>query len=80
MINVDSDDDELKLTGAKLTFLKTFPIDEMDNENIKLICKSYRNDNSSLVSCLTLLRKHDEYFRNWYKNNSLCNVFYCRKR
>ena len=73
------DDKNLETMSAKLTFLKVFPIDEIDDPHIQLVCKSYRKDNSSLVSCLVLLRKHDEYFYNWYKNNKLCNVFYCRR-
>lgn len=79
MINIDSDEKELQLTGAKLTFLKTFPLEEIDNPEIQLICKSYRNDNSSLVSSLVLLRKHNEYFSNWVLNNRFCNYFYGKK-
>jgi hypothetical protein len=67
-----------QITEAKMIFLKYFPIQEIDNEDVKLICKSYRKDNSSLISCLVYLDKHDEYLYEWYKNNKLCNVFYFR--
>jgi hypothetical protein len=79
MIPINGDEEELQIMSAKLTFLKTFPLDEIDNPDIQLICKSYKNDNSSLVSCLTYLRKYDSYFYNWYKNNRLCNAFYNRR-
>jgi hypothetical protein len=79
MIKIDSDDKKLKTMSAKLTFLKTFPISEIDNKDIQLICKSYRNDNSSLLSCLVFLDKHEDYLYNWYQNNHMCNVFYNRK-
>jgi hypothetical protein len=78
MIKISSDERELNIMGAKLTHLKTFPLNEIDNEDIQLACKSYRNDNSSLLSCLTYLRKYDDYFYNWYLNNKACNFFYSR--
>lgn len=80
MINISSDERELQIMGAKLTFIKVFPLDEIDHNDIQQICKNYRNDTTSLVSCLTRMRKYDDYFHNWYTNNRLCNVFYCRKR
>jgi len=80
MINVESDDRNLQIMSAKLTFLKVFPLPEIDIPDIQLAVKSYRNDNSALLSSLVYLKKYDDYFYNWYKNNSLCNVFYCRKR
>lgn len=76
MIKIDSDQKELDTMAAKLTFLKVFPASEIDNPDIRLICGSYKKDNSSLISCLTLLRKYDEYFYNWHQNNKMCNVFY----
>ena len=79
MIPINGDEEELQIMEAKLTFLRTFPLDEIDNSDIQLICKSYRNDNSSLVSCLTYMRKYDNYFYSWFKNNRLCNVFYNRR-
>lgn len=78
MIKIDSDDKKLKTMSAKLTFLKTFPLSEIDNKDIQLICRSYRNDNSTLLSSLVYLDRHEEYLYNWYQNNHMCNVFYNR--
>lgn len=80
MIHLSSDEKELQIMGARLTFLKVLPLQEIDNLDIQLICKSYRNDNSSLLSCLTLLRKHDEYFNNWLLNNRFYDYFYFKKK
>jgi hypothetical protein len=79
MIKVNPKEKENQTMEAKLTFLKIFPVCEIDHPDIQLICKSYKKDNSSLISCLTLLRKYDEYFYNWYKNNKMCNVFYGKR-
>ena len=79
MINISGDERELEIMGAKLTYLKVFPLDEIDNSDIQIICKSYRNDNSTLLSALVYLRKYDDYFYNWAKGNKMCNVFYFRE-
>ena len=76
MIKIDPNQKELDIMESKLTFLKVFPSSEIDHPKIRLVCRSYKKDNSSLVSCLTLLREYDEYFYNWFQNNKMCNVFY----
>ena len=78
MIMISGDERELEIMGIKLTFLKVFPLHEIDNENVRLICQSYRNDNSTLLSCLTYMRKYDDYFYEYCINNKACNVFYGR--
>jgi hypothetical protein len=49
---------------------------EIDNEDVRLICKSYRNENSTLDSCRTLFKKHDDYFYNWAYVNYFDNLFW----
>ncbi len=56
------------------------PLEEIDHPDIRLVCKSYRNDNSSEDSCYALLSKHKEYFLNWSQNNRAINFFYGNKR
>ena len=60
---------------AQDIFLDTFPLMEIDNEDVRLICKSYRNDNSSLDSCRALFKKYDNYFYNWAYVNHFDNLF-----
>lgn len=79
MIEVSGDDIELKITSAKLTFLKTFPVDEIDNTGVRLICKKYKNTHTSLLDCMVELKKYEDYLYNWYQNNHMCNVFYNRE-
>lgn len=79
MIHIASDDKELELMGAKLTFLRTFPLCEIDNEYIQHICRQYRSKKADLLKCLVNLRAHDDYLNNWVTNNRMCNVFYCRE-
>jgi hypothetical protein len=60
---------------AQDIFLDTFPLMEIDNEDVQLICKSYRNENSTLDSCRTLFKKHDDYFYNWAYVNYFDKLF-----
>lgn len=60
-------------------FLKTFPLREIDNAEVRLICQSFRNNNSSLDSCKHLFKKHFEYFYKWAHNNWMVDVFYFRR-
>jgi len=64
---------------AQKHFLEEFPLSEIDNGDVRLICKSYRNDNCSLDSCRHLFKKHFEYFYNWAYNNWMTDVFYFKK-
>jgi hypothetical protein len=61
--------------SAQEVFLNIFPLQEIDNPDIRLICQSYRNENSSLVSCRELFRKHEDYFYNWAYVNHFDNLF-----
>lgn len=79
MIQINSDDKKLKITSAKLTFLKTFPIEEIDNQEVKSICKKYKTNHTTLLDCMVRLNKHEDYLYNWYQNNHMCNVFYNRE-
>jgi hypothetical protein len=60
-------------------FMDELPLEEIDHSDIRLICKSYRNDNSSEDSCYALFSKHKEYFFNWSQNNRAINFFYGSK-
>ena len=79
MIEIDGDDIKLKITSAKLTFLQTFPIDEIDNWAVRSICKKYKTNSTALLDCMVSLNKHEDYLYNWYQNNHMCNVFYNRE-
>ena len=61
---------------AQLLFLHEFPLTEIENHEIRLICRSYRNDNCSYDSCMHLFEKHFDYFYNWAYNNWMTDVFY----
>lgn len=76
MIFINGDEAELSIMGAKLTFLKVFPLQEIDHHDIQLVCQSYRNYNSTIQSALSYMKRYDEYFYNWHVNNKMCNVFY----
>lgn len=64
---------------AQDTFLNEIPLKEIDNKDIQLICRSYRNDNSSIDSCRKLFEKHFDYFYNWSYNNWMTDVFYFQR-
>jgi hypothetical protein len=64
--------------AAQDVFLNNFPLREIDNKDIRLICQSYRNENSSLDSCRELFRKYENYFYNWAYVNYFDNLFYFR--
>lgn len=78
MIKIDKDDKKLKITSAKLTFLKTFPTDEIDDSSVRQICLKYKHRHMTLLECMVDLNKHEDYLYNWYQNNHMCNVFYNR--
>jgi len=64
---------------AQNLFLNEFPLREIDNQEVRLICQSYRNDNSSYDSCLHLFKKHFDYFYKWAYDNWMTDVFYFQK-
>jgi hypothetical protein len=64
---------------AQDLFLNKFPLREIENPEVRLICQSYRNDNCSIDSCRQLFKKHYEYFYKWAYNNWLTDVFYFQK-
>jgi len=65
---------------AQDLFLHKFPLKEIDNQDVRLICKSYRNDNSSMDSCRQLFKKYFDYFYKWAYDNWMLDVFYFQKR
>ena len=71
---------EVKILEAQMVFLNQLPLEEIDDPQIRLICQSYRNDNSSLESCQTLFSKYHSYFENWITNNQAVQTFYFTKR
>jgi hypothetical protein len=71
---------EVKILEAQQVFLNVLPLEEIDHPEIRLICQSYRNDNSSLQSCVTLFSKYNSYFENWLTNNQAVETFYFTKR
>jgi hypothetical protein len=79
MIKISNDEVKQKIMCAKLIFLRLFPLHEIDNKDIQLICQSYRNGNSSLIGCLVYMDKFNEYLYDWYIGNSACNIFYGSK-
>jgi hypothetical protein len=64
---------------AQDVFLNEFPLREIDNQEVRLICQSYRNNNSSLESCRHLFKKHFDYFYKWSYDNWMTDVFYFRR-
>ena len=45
-------------------FMDEMPLEEIDHSDIRLICKSYRNDNSSEDSCKHLFKNILSIFTN----------------
>lgn len=78
MLFKDHDKDGI-VKNAHDVFLNDLPLSEIDNPDIRLICQSYRNNNSSLMSCYELFKKHFNYFYQWAYNNWMTNVFYTKK-
>jgi hypothetical protein len=60
-------------------FLNEIPLKEIDNQDVRLICQSYRNNNSSFDSCKQLFEKHFDYFYNWAYTNWMTDVFYFQR-
>lgn len=65
--------------SAQDLFLNEFPLQEIDNKDIRFICQCYRNDNSSLESCRKLFKKHFDYFYQWAYTNWMTDVFYFQR-
>lgn len=61
---------------AQDVFLNELPLQEIDSNAVRLIVRSYRNDNCSLDSCRALFHKHDDYFYEWAHKNHMIDVFY----
>jgi hypothetical protein len=74
-----------EITKAKMIFLKVFPLHEIDNNEVRMVCKTYKfcerngTQKNTIKNIMKILDSYDDYFYNWYQNNKLCNVFYCRK-
>jgi hypothetical protein len=64
---------------AQNVFLNDIPLTEIDNHDVKLICRSYRNNNSSIDACRGLFKKHFNYFYKWSYNNWMTDVFYFQR-
>jgi hypothetical protein len=78
MVFKDLDKNEV-VDKAQRYFLEEFPLREIDNQSVRLICQSYRNENSSLDSCKHLFKNHFNYFYNWAYTNWMTNVFYGKR-
>jgi hypothetical protein len=65
---------------AYLVFLNELPLCEIDNQDVRLTCKKYRDGSLCLLKCQNLLKKHFNYFYNWAYSNWMTNVFYNSKK
>jgi len=69
---------ELYIT--KSTFLDIFPLQEIDNSNVRKICKQFKQGTISLNCAIDWLDSYSEYLNNWHINNKACNFFYGERR
>ena len=60
-------------------FLKEFPLQEIDNNEIRKICKQFRNNLKTQKECLEAFERHFDYFYNWSYVNWMTDVFYFRR-
>jgi len=71
---------EEELYIAKSIFLKIFPLQEIDNLDIKGICRHFKQGIISLDCAMNCLDSYSEYIHNWNINNKACNFFYGKRR
>jgi hypothetical protein len=65
---------------AKSAFLNIFPLQEIDNFDVRGICRDYKRGNISPKCAMESLEEHSEYIHNWHINNKACNFFYGKNR
>ena len=76
MIKIPDGEEQQAVLSAKLTFLKIIPLAEIDNDDVQLVCTSFRAGFACLKAALRELDEHYSYFFNWHKTNHMINVFY----
>lgn len=64
---------------AHSLFLEEFPLNEIDNDSVRIICNRYRKKEQTLEECKLLFQNHFEYFYNWSYNNWMTDVFYFQR-
>lgn len=64
------------INNAKQIFLKIFPLQEIDNVEIKNICREFKHKVISFEDAMNTLDFYNDYFHNWSVNNRACNFFY----
>ena len=64
---------------AKQIFLEIFPLQEIDNIEIKNICREFKRNIISFECAMDTLDFYYEYFHNWSYNNRACNFFYGKR-
>jgi hypothetical protein len=63
-----------------IIFLKVFPLQEIDDLEVREICSRFKIGLISLDYAIDSLEEHLEYLHNWKINNKAYNFFYGRHR
>jgi hypothetical protein len=77
--NLSAKEKEPYLKQAYDLFLNIFPLADIDNIEIRKLCRQFRRKEKCKKNVVAKFQQYEEYFWNWTKNNQMIDLFYFRR-